>query len=49
VAFDQPVQLDAGAMTLALHTNNVSFANQKAPGSRHRTKVRPASAFEPGF
>lgn len=25
VAFDQPVQLDANALTLALHTNNVTF------------------------
>ena len=27
VAFDQPVQLDLNALTLALHTNNVSLGS----------------------
>jgi hypothetical protein len=31
VAFNQPVQLDAGAMTLALHTNTVVFGGVEQP------------------
>ena len=31
VAFDQPVQLDASALTLALHTNNVNMGGILQP------------------
>jgi hypothetical protein len=31
VTFDEPVQLDAGAMSLALHTNNVTYAGAAQP------------------